>query len=158
MAEQLIRFFINGEWKLPSTDGYSPSFVEGFLTTQVTKGMPRIRKNYRNQPIQVSVQYDLMTNREVVQFCQFYYGAIRSGQKKFLAKLDIGRGLLEYVCQIVGVPAFGEWTGYHGKVGMTLECVPPIKYAIQNMFPNDEYLIEFMALLPSALDPMGYVL
>ena len=118
----LPSFYMNGDWKLPSYNGYVPSYKRGFLNGDSSKGLPRIRKDYENEPVLVQANYSMMTERDLQVFFAFFYGAIRQGQRRFYAKLDVSGELQTYVCQLEDISASG-WTGYSATIQMKMWVV-----------------------------------
>ena len=111
---------IGGEWKLPEQSGYSFSPSMGYLTTAKSSGLPRIRRNYKNQPQETTVTYLLMSEYEIQCFFAFWYGVVGTGTKKFVAHL-VNNGVEEgFVCQVVDEPSFSEFTGWKASVTLKI--------------------------------------
>ena len=161
--DELVEFKIAGRWMLPRQSGYSPGFAKGYITTEAAGGLPRIRRNYRNQPVPVSATYEFKDESEIQAFYQFYYGAIASGSKKFKAMLDFSGELLEYVCQLQddGI-SVSEWRGFYASVTLNMWCVLDIdeellaaQYIVSSILSHEDYQY-FIENLPDATDPLAY--
>jgi len=114
---------MNGDWKIPSVSSYAPGYAQGALYSDAGMGWQKIRKNYASQPVNVTASYSMMTEHDLLVFFQFYYGALRGGQRKFYAKLDISGELAVYVCQLMTAPKASGWTGYSATISMTMQVV-----------------------------------
>lgn len=116
-------FYMNGDWKIPSVSSYTPGYAQGALYSDTGVGWQKIRKNYASQPVNVTASYSMMTEHDLLTFFQFYYGALRGGQRKFYTKLDISGELAVYVCQLMNAPKASGWTGYSATISMTMQVV-----------------------------------
>jgi len=156
-------FILNGVEKIPTQTSYSFSPVNSGELQNRVGGHSRNIANTRRQQFSVSAPYYLGSSSEIQAFHVWYMFEIAEGSQPFTSKQDFTGELLEYECQLISVPSFSRFTGEFAIVTMNMLCIPNFDltvmetdYEYGSMFPSDEYLLGFMALLPYALDPMGY--
>lgn len=115
--DELATLRFEGEYLVPLQAGYTLSGPYGALVTDVTGGMPSIRRNTVNNAQLVTATYDLPNPAMVAWFQMWYQLYTLEGSLPFKAMLSLGEATPEvYVVVALTAPVYNEFKGYDSTV------------------------------------------
>lgn len=129
MADELADLCYGGEMILPDRDSYQLGMAYGAVGTDIGGGPRRQRAQYRNNSVNVTVNYT-MDACQTQWFMDFYYATLAEGQLPVNVRLDLtGSDLIDetiYVATITQAPFPSRYDAILNTVSVTYNAVPKI--------------------------------